>query len=216
MAAGHRGIFDDGDRGVVLALDHVAQRARLAPDRPGSASAPAPRPIKAATSGRTGERQGSGAAATKSRRVMITEILLRLRRVRELSAVALSVQAQMWQWRGRRSAKPALRHASFDRGARAAPAPAQVVVLDWPAASPAIAAGFADRCCGRAWASRRRNGACRMRDLADRLPAEKAVHPLQDHIRQVLDLDRRRPLDPQHQRAGLRRLAVRPAAAIGS
>ena len=43
------------------------------------------------------------------------------------------------------------------------------------------------------------------RQAADRLPAEEAVDPLQDHRRQMLDFDRGRALDPQHQRGGFRR-----------
>jgi len=43
---------------------------------------------------------------------------------------------------------------------------------------------------------------------ANRMPAEEAVDPFQDDVRFVLDLQRRRPLDPQHQRRGLLRLAL--------
>src|SRR5215813_3094651 len=42
----------------------------------------------------------------------------------------------------------------------------------------------------------------------DRLPAEEAVHPLQDDAGEVLDFDRGRSLDPQHQRARLGCVAV--------
>src|SRR5215813_15572617 len=42
----------------------------------------------------------------------------------------------------------------------------------------------------------------------DRLPAEEAVHSLEDDAGEVLDFDRRRSLDPQHQRARLGRVAV--------
>ena len=50
------------------------------------------------------------------------------------------------------------------------------------------------------------------RDAADRLPAEEAVDPLQDHGRQMLDFERRRTFDPQHQRGrfrGCRRSSAR-------
>ena len=47
--------------------------------------------------------------------------------------------------------------------------------------------------------SRRRSGAWRKRDAADRLPAEEAVDPFQDHRRQMLDFERRRAFHPQHQ-----------------
>jgi hypothetical protein len=40
------------------------------------------------------------------------------------------------------------------------------------------------------------------------LPAKEPVHPLQDHVGEVLDLDRRRSLDAEHQRGGLRRLVA--------
>ena len=52
------------------------------------------------------------------------------------------------------------------------------------------------------------SGAWRKRDPTDRLPAEEAIDPLQDQIRLVLHLDRRRSLDPQHERRGLGWLAV--------
>src|SRR5262245_28767659 len=46
------------------------------------------------------------------------------------------------------------------------------------------------------------------RQPADRVPAEEAVHAFQQHIGLVLDLQRRRPLDPQHQRRRFLRLAL--------
>jgi hypothetical protein len=47
-----------------------------------------------------------------------------------------------------------------------------------------------------------------------RLPAQEAINALQNDGGEVLDFDRGRPFDPQHQRAGLRSFAVarpRPA-----
>jgi hypothetical protein len=44
---------------------------------------------------------------------------------------------------------------------------------------------------------------------ADRLPAEEAVHPLENDAREVLDLHSRRPLDPQHKNPRLRGFSVR-------
>ena len=41
------------------------------------------------------------------------------------------------------------------------------------------------------------------RQAIDRAPAEKAVDALADHVGEMLNLDRRRALDPQHQRARL-------------
>jgi len=43
---------------------------------------------------------------------------------------------------------------------------------------------------------------------ADRLPAEKSIHPLEYDAAEVLDFDRGRSLDPQHERARLGRVAV--------
>ena len=45
------------------------------------------------------------------------------------------------------------------------------------------------------------------RQFAHRTPAEEAVDPLQDHVRGMLDLQRHRALDPQHQGGRLLRLA---------
>src|SRR5262249_52391799 len=45
---------------------------------------------------------------------------------------------------------------------------------------------------------------------ADRAPAEEPVHPLQHHVGKMLDFDRGRALDPQHQRARCGRLALAP------
>jgi hypothetical protein len=42
----------------------------------------------------------------------------------------------------------------------------------------------------------------------DRLPAEEAVHPLEHDVAEVLDFDRGRSLDPQHERARFGRVAV--------
>src|SRR5499427_4333847 len=42
----------------------------------------------------------------------------------------------------------------------------------------------------------------------DRLPAEEPVHPLEHDAGEVLDFDRGRSLDPQHERARLGRVAV--------
>src|SRR5262249_12191312 len=42
----------------------------------------------------------------------------------------------------------------------------------------------------------------------DRLPAEEAMHPLEDDTREVLDFDRRRSLDPQHEGSRLGRVAA--------
>ena len=57
--------------------------------------------------------------------------------------------------------------------------------------------------------SRRRSGAWRSAICADRLPAEEAIDPLQDHRRQMLDLERRRAFHPQHQRGRFRGLVAR-------
>ena len=46
---------------------------------------------------------------------------------------------------------------------------------------------------------------------ADRAPAEEAVHLLDDHAREVLDFQRHRPLDPQHQGRGFRIVLVHAA-----
>ncbi len=59
--------------------------------------------------------------------------------------------------------------------------------------------------------ARGRSGACRSRRPADRLPAEEAVDPLQDDAGQVLDFERGRAFDPQHQGAGLGGLGRRAA-----
>ena len=42
-------------------------------------------------------------------------------------------------------------------------------------------------------------------EAADCLPTEETVDPLEDEGGQVLNLERRRALNPQHQRGGLRR-----------
>jgi hypothetical protein len=42
-------------------------------------------------------------------------------------------------------------------------------------------------------------------DARDGAPAEELVDPVADHIREMLDFDRRWAFDPQHQRAGLLR-----------
>ena len=55
---------------------------------------------------------------------------------------------------------------------------------------------------GPARCSRRERGLPQPQS-ADRLPAEEAVHPFQNDAGQVLDFDRGRSLDPQHQDAGL-------------
>ena len=69
------------------------------------------------------------------------------------------------------------------------------------AAASAGAAGLRERAPQRRLAQR---------DAIDGAPAEKAVDALADHIGEMLDLDRGRALDAQHQRAGL---ALSPAAA---
>src|SRR4051812_606347 len=48
-------------------------------------------------------------------------------------------------------------------------------------------------------------------DARDRAPAEEAVHLLQNDAREVLDFQRHRPLDAQHQRRRLRIVLVHPA-----
>ena len=80
------------------------------------------------------------------------------------------------------------------------------------AASRATAAGSSVRAGLRV---ARRSGAWRKRDAGDGAPAEELVDPLADHIGGMLNLDRRRALDAQHQRAGLALLAVGRAYAIG-
>ena len=57
-------------------------------------------------------------------------------------------------------------------------------------------------------ALRCRSGAWRKRNAADGLPAEEAVDPFQNDRRQMLDFERRRAFDPQHQRGGFRRLVA--------
>ena len=44
------------------------------------------------------------------------------------------------------------------------------------------------------------------RNAADRLPAEEAVDPFEDDRRQMLDFERRRAFNPQHQGGGFGRL----------
>jgi hypothetical protein len=44
---------------------------------------------------------------------------------------------------------------------------------------------------------------------ADPPPGEEAIHPLENDAGEVLDLNSRRPLDPQHKDAGLWGLSVR-------
>ena len=101
MAAGHRSIFDDGDGRVVLALNHVSERARLhqfdrawglrlrgADKIADQAEISAERECEhSRQSGRCGEKLAAGDEHGK---------LLRLNR--QIRGLAILSQG-MWQWR---------------------------------------------------------------------------------------------------------------------
>src|SRR5690242_12525792 len=88
---------------------------------------------------------------------------------------------------------------SLDRGTQSGERGAQVFVVN--AGQFAFnGSGF-----GGVWAFGRGRLRCSFerrlpqREPADRLPAEEAIDPLQDHPGEMLNLQRRRPLDPKHQ-----------------
>ena len=106
---------------------------------------------------------------------------------------------QLWQCRA--GAKP------FTFRLTAAPsrpsACAQILVVDSAGAAAMRAAAAGSGGAGRLLGACRRERGLAQRDAADRLPAEEAVDPLQDHRRLMLDFDRRRTFDAQHQRGRL-------------
>ena len=152
----------------------------------------------------------SDRAAVKARRVMI-KVCSRMARSRpkEVQKEAFaSLKRQLWQWRV--AAARRVQQAQF----RLIEAPSRASAARNSSSSTAdrVSATFATAF-GSGARRRRRPVPARQRRLpqrqpADRAPAEEAVDPLQDHVGGMLDLQRHRPLDPQHQRRRFLRLPL--------
>src|SRR3954447_16669809 len=154
---------------------------------------------KASATSRSGDNPDSAASpvnetsAVKARRVMIKVGS----RIDAFDPFA-SLKWLLRQWRA------AIRRdsISLDRGAKPRQRRSQVVVLDGRQAFGDFCHRFRIRRRGhRAIASRQRGLA--QRQPADGAPAEEAVDALQDHVRTMLDFQRHRSLDAQHQRCRL-------------
>ena len=159
----------------------------------------------------------SDRAAVKARRVMINGML----------PDGACTPEETWQCCA--SLKPAI-VAMPGRGAEPAREP-QFRLIEAPSRASAarssssstaasVAATLADRGgigrAGRSWPVAARQRRLPQRQPADRVPAEEAVDPLQDDVGGMLDFQRHRALDPQHQRRRLLRAGPRPGAATGS
>src|SRR5450759_1848512 len=213
VRAGHRGIFDDGDRRLVVAQGQIGQRIRLHQVGGGhrfrQRIARERRQHRCAEHG-GGERYGDGALTEFTSGDM--QLMLRGLLARAEWELASSI-LQLWQWRAAlpRSRKGSL---SLDGRTQAGERLAQVLVLDRRQAGGDTGG---DLRIGRRWRGRRLAPAQRrlpQGDTADRLPAEEAVDPLQDHRRQMLNFERRRAFHPQHQGGRFRNAVVHVAGRI--
>jgi len=182
VRAGHRGLFDDGDRGVVLAEHDVAERAALMISRGGDG-----------LRGRGGASSKARAADATTRAATLAPSI-NFRLVITESSVGVSIRPHIGPQCG--SGGPfakggrAVRHfvviPAYRRLTAAAKRPAR---RGAPRLVPGVSGGFDARRLGRRRASSHRPPWLWARQLrlpelsipADRLPAEEAIDPPQDH-----------------------------------